>query len=115
MIPALPLITLAFAAVGCLCLAMERHALQLGANSRLVQKRNWLRRSGWLLLALATMVSVITGGWGFGLVALLGSLSAVTLAVIGLMTYRPRWLIYSTGACGIAGLLMSGPVIWPGI
>jgi len=112
--PALPLFPLAFSAMGCLCLAMERHARQLGAGSRVAQRRNSLRRAGWQLLGLAALLSVSTGGWGFGLVTLLGVLSAAALPVIGLITYRPRWLIYSTAACAAAGLSMLGPAIWAG-
>lgn len=108
------LFTLSFAGMGCLCLAMPRYARQ---RSTKVGGAQWLHRKkpirvgGWLLLGLAIMASVSARGWGIGLTLILGVLSACTLAIISLVTYQPRWLIYSTVFNSAAGLLLLGPVL----
>ncbi len=86
-------LTLGIAACCCLSLAMERHARQAGEHFQQPRQRTALRWGGWTLLTITLLIAVSAAGWGFGLVTLFGALSAATVVVIALITYRPHWLV----------------------
>jgi hypothetical protein len=98
---------LGFGGMGSLCLSMKSHARQIG---NLNHWTGWpgLKWLGWSLLAFSIAIVVGVRGWGPGLVSFFGMLSAATLLVIALITYRPRWLVYASLACVAAGPILTG-------
>lgn len=94
MTPSSVLLTLAlsFAGLSALCLAMDRHhrAIFLGSPSR--RRARALRVAGWCGIGAAFAAAVITADWNFGPVQWLGSLTGAALLVVGLVSYRPRWV-----------------------
>lgn len=103
---------LGFGGMGSLCLSMKSHAMKSHArqignlNYRIWRPgQKWM---GWSLLALSIAIVVSARGWGLGLVSFFGMLSAVTLLVIALITYRPRWLVPASLACVAVGPILTG-------
>lgn len=95
---------IAFAALGCLCLAMPRNSHRFGLSL----PHPALRWSGWSLMGFLILFAITTQGRGFGLVSVLGALSLSALTIVGLLTYQPRWMICSTACSALAGLLLIG-------
>lgn len=83
---------LSIAALGCLCLSLERHARQATVRTPMTCWRAVLRVSGWLILASLTAIAVVRPGWGYSLLEWIGTLSLAALGVIALATWRARWL-----------------------
>lgn len=78
--------------------------------------RKQLRAGGWLLLLLMLLIAITIFGWGIGLVTLIGLLSLIALLAIWLITYQPRWAIYSIivgGAVGAISLAFIELPLWP--
>lgn len=94
---------LAFAAMGCLGLSRQRHARQRGAAFPPQRWHTPLWWGGCLLLVLTLLAAVLDQGWGFGMVSLLGVLSATSLMVVALITYQPRWLLTASLTCALVG------------
>lgn len=86
---------LAFSGFVALCLAMEKHQLELhGAQRAAPARMRQLRIVGWLLLASAYACCVAAQGWSIGTVVWLGTLSAsAALLTYGLLPYRPRAIV----------------------
>ncbi|MDL5365678.1 DUF3325 domain-containing protein [Xanthomonas sp. NCPPB 2654] len=86
---------LAFSGFVALCLAMEKHQLELhGARRAAPARMRQLRIVGWLLLAAAFACCVTALGWTIGPVLWLGTLSAsAALLTYGLLPYRPRAMV----------------------
>ncbi|CTP86268.1 DUF3325 domain-containing protein [Xanthomonas graminis] len=86
---------LAFSGFVALCLAMEKHQLELyGAQRAAPARMRQLRSAGWLLLAAAFACCVTALGWSIGPVLWLGTLSAsAALLTYGLLPYRPRAIV----------------------
>ena len=75
-----------------LCLAMEKHQLELYGKARAsVQRMRVWRIVGWLLLALSLLICVRVDGWNIGPVYWLGALSvSALLLAFWLLPYRPK-------------------------
>lgn len=97
---------LGFAGMGLLCLTSHRHARQLSPPLRQQPWQNLFALAGWLLVLLALWCSILNMGWGFGPLLLLGQLCVVSLAVVALLSYRPRWLLASVLIAGLSGPLL---------
>lgn len=97
---------IAFAGFVALCLAMEKHFVELlGRKPRQGQLR-LLRSAGWLLLVLSLVLSVHLRGWAHGLVEWSAVLMAVaTLWVFGL-PYQPRLLLGLAAVSVVLGPLL---------
>ncbi|WP_263262661.1 DUF3325 domain-containing protein [Pseudomonas sp. RIT-PI-S] len=81
---------LCYAGFSALCLAMERHHLDLlGARPGAARQRA-LRLSGWVLLAVAMAVLIASGGWAMGLIRFCGLAMASAGLLVGLLPYRPK-------------------------
>lgn len=95
---------IAYAGFVALCLAMEKHFVDLlGRKPRPGQLR-LLRSAGWLLLVLSLVLSV---GWAHGLVEWTAVMMAgVTLWVFGL-PYQPRLLLGLAAASVVLGPLLA--------
>lgn len=78
-----------------LCLAMERHQLELYGRDRAgAQRRRLLRIVGWLLLGLTFGLCVRASGWAVGPVQWLGALTAsAALLTFALLPYRPSAIV----------------------
>lgn len=79
-----------------LCLAIDRHHVQILQGKPGWPRRQLLRLSGWTLLGVALWLCSLTWGWAIGPVAWCGLLSAAALALVFLLAYAPRfaaWLI----------------------
>ncbi|GJD30217.1 hypothetical protein PMNALOAF_1461 [Methylobacterium adhaesivum] len=85
-------LALSFAGLSALCLAMDRHhrAIFRVAPSR--RQARALRGAGWCGIAASFAAAVILADWNFGPVQWLGSLTGAALLVVGLVSYRPRWI-----------------------
>jgi len=98
---------IAYAGCVALCLAMEKHFVDLlGRKPRHGQLR-LLRSAGWLLLVLSLVLSVHLRGWAHGLVEWTAVMMAgVTLWVFGL-PYQPRLLLGLAAASVVLGPLLA--------
>lgn len=101
----------AFSGFVALCLAMEKHQLDLYGRERATpRRRRGFRIVGWSLLALAFALCVSDSGWALGPVLWLGALTASGLLVaLWLLPYRPRLVLPAACAApvlaAVAGLL----------
>lgn len=102
---------LGVAAMACLSVAMERHARQVASHFNYPIKRTPLRWAGWTLLTIMVMTTVTNQGWGQGLTCVLGALSFSAVVVIGLLTYRPQWLIHVALLGVVGGLSILGATL----
>lgn len=64
-----------------------------------------------MLLTIATITAVATGGWGLGLVALFGALTLAAFIVIALATYRPGALTHTLAAGLVGGSWLLGQLL----
>jgi hypothetical protein len=85
---------LAFSGFVALCLAMEKHQMDLhGANRAGAKAMQRLRWTGWALTAAAFVVAVVARGWTIGPLWWLGAMTASGAVItFGLLPYRPRWM-----------------------
>lgn len=88
-------IALAISGFAALCLAMEKHHLDIFGKGKATPARLLhLRVAGWLLLALSFAAGVADSGWAIGPVLWLGALTgAGLLLVFWLLPYRPRTVV----------------------
>jgi hypothetical protein len=105
-------LALAFSGFVALCLAMEKHQMELhGARRATPARTRQLRGVGWLLLGAAFACCVTAAGWGIGPVLWLGTLSAsAALLTYGLLPYRPRAIVplaLIAPPLGLVGALLS--------
>jgi len=85
----LPAIALGYAGFTALCLAMERHGVQLQGRPVAAARRRQWRWLGWLLLSISLALCVHARGWGIGLVLWVGTLTAsAAVLVLALLPYR---------------------------
>jgi hypothetical protein len=103
-------LALAYAGFTALCLAMERHYLQVWATLPARSAVVTLRAGGavLLVLALATCVAAFPGSLGF--VVWLGVLTAAAMPLVFLLPYAPRATVF-VGAC--APLAAALAFAWP--
>lgn len=88
-----------------LCLSMDRHHAELLGRKPSTRRRQGMKLSGGLLLALSLWAAVSSTGWGLGLVEWLAVLMLSALVLVLLMPYRPRLALV------LAGLsLLASPV-----
>ncbi|VVP67290.1 hypothetical protein PS914_00511 [Pseudomonas fluorescens] len=88
-----------------LCLSMDRHHTDLLGRKPSVRRRQGMRISGWLLLALSLWAAVSATGWGLGLVQWFAVSMLSALWLVLLLPYRPRL------ALSLAGVsLLASPV-----
>ncbi|WP_338920622.1 DUF3325 domain-containing protein [Pseudomonas silesiensis] len=88
-----------------LCLSMDRHHGELLGRKPSARRRQGMRISGWLLLALSLWAAVSAAGWGLGLVQWFAVLMLSGLLLVLLLPYRPRL------ALSLAGVsLLASPV-----
>ncbi|WP_159993201.1 DUF3325 domain-containing protein [Roseomonas sp. 18066] len=99
-------LALAYAGFLALSLAMERHHEQVLAHRRIpARRRQLLFWGGWLLLAASMLPPVAAFGWGLGLVAWTGLLTAAAMPLALLLCYAPRVALFLGAAPLPAGLL----------
>lgn len=108
-------LALCLAAFAALSVAMERHHAQVFGAGASAVRRQALRVLGWALLFAALWASVVTFGWGTGLVAWCAGLTTAGLLVAWLLRYRAAWLLRVAGcALALAALVQIGVVnFWP--
>ncbi|WP_419899487.1 DUF3325 domain-containing protein [Roseomonas sp. USHLN139] len=98
-------LALAYAGFLSLALAMERHHEQVFASRRIpVLRARLCFWGGWLLLALSLWPLVADFGWGLGLVAWTGLLTAAAMPLALLLCYAPRLALCLGAAPLPAGL-----------
>ncbi|MCY1223552.1 hypothetical protein D9M69_153100 [compost metagenome] len=99
----LAVLGLCLAGMSCLGLAMDRHHDNAWPRPPAPAVRRLLRLAGWLLLALACWPCLRGWGASIGAVVWVAALTAVSLPLTLVLTYRPRlapWL--APPAVGIA-------------
>ncbi|MBN6150142.1 DUF3325 domain-containing protein [Xanthomonas sp. AmX2] len=107
-----PALALSFSGFAALCLAMEKHQLELyGPRRASPQRMRQLRLAGWLALGAALALCVSDRGWAIGPVLWLGTLTAsAVLLAFGLLPYRPRIIVplaFAAPPLGLAATLLS--------
>ena len=83
---------LGFSGFSALALSLDRHHRAAFRTPVPKQRVGGLRAAGWAGLALSFAAAVAAGGWDFGPVQWVGSLTGSALLVVALMAYRPGWL-----------------------
>lgn len=97
---------LCYAGFTALCLAMDRHHVELLGRKASPRRRQGLRLGGWLLLALSLWPAVAVTEWGLGLVQWCAMLMLSGALLVLLLPYRPRLVL------SLAGLsLLASPVV----
>jgi len=98
-------LTLAYAGMAGLCMAMERHHEQVTGRRDVSIRLRWvLRLSAGVLLLASLRVCIDGWGSGVGWVAWLGYLTTGALLVVGLWAWRPRLamgIAVTGGACSL--------------
>lgn len=97
---------LCYAGFTALCLAMDRHHLDLLGRKPSAARRRTMKVGGWLLLALSLWAAVAVRGWGLGLVEWFAVLMTSALMLVLLMPYRPR-LALTLAGCS----LLASPIV----
>jgi len=107
LLPALALL-LAYAAMGGLCLAMERHYAQWRGRGQAppAPLRRWLRLAAVAALATSYAACIADSGFGAGSVLWCGALSAAALPLVWLWAYSPRAAL-RTVACALVLALLA--------
>lgn len=98
MTPTVMLLNLGLSYVGlaALCLSMKRH------HSAVLQRQPGPRRilafrsAGWAALGLSFALAVHFEGWAFGPVQWIGGISASAILLVGVLSYRPNYVLPST-------------------
>jgi uncharacterized protein DUF3325 len=99
-------ICLAWVGMSCFCVAMTRHHRAVFGGTPARRTRLLLRVTGTMLLALSLAAAVSGAGWAFGSVQWGCAISVSALAMVLLVSYRPRWLLRATAAILLAGGLL---------
>ncbi|NIJ39189.1 hypothetical protein FHR22_003923 [Sphingopyxis panaciterrae] len=86
----LALLLLTAAGFACLCASVARHQPALFGRALPKRRARILKRAGWSMLALATMLACINFGSGYGLVEALGFASLGALAAMALLSRATR-------------------------
>lgn len=98
---------LSYAGLTALCLAMNRHQLQVWRRAAAPGAARMLRVAGWVLVGGALFPCVWGWGAGIGVVAWFGFLSAAALALVFLLPYLPRFSAGLALPALLAGVLLS--------
>lgn len=99
---------LAYAAFAALCLAMERHwSDRFGREAQPGRWRLPLQMAGAALLAVSLALGLAGHGFGIGLVAWLGTLTAAGLALVLTLTYWPKAVTVSGPLSLAFGLVLA--------
>ncbi|MEX0740777.1 MAG: DUF3325 domain-containing protein [Pseudohongiella sp.] len=98
----LVLCLLVLAGVGSLAVASARYR----QRSTPVPMAGVWRVSGWVLVALASVVAIVLQGWAMALVYLLAAATLATTSVVLVLSYRPRWLVPIVLVALPSGLLL---------
>ncbi|SFL38640.1 DUF3325 domain-containing protein [Methylorubrum salsuginis] len=100
---------LSFAALSALCLSLDRHHKDIlrskPGRSRIVL----LRALGWTGLGLCLLIAGEAEGWDFGPVQWIGTLTGAGLALVLLVSYRPRSIGWAAAAA--FGLAMTAGLL----
>jgi Protein of unknown function (DUF3325) len=83
-------LALAFLAFVALALAMDRHHGQVLNGRPSARFRSAMRMAGAALLAMSVIPCVTAHGWSIGLTWWIGILTAASMPVLLLLTYRPQ-------------------------
>jgi hypothetical protein len=93
---------LAYAGFAALCLAMDRHYEDLFDRSITRRHRVPLRWFGTLALTLSLWAAAQAYGWSYGVIEWIGMLALAGLALIWILTYRPRVALGLGAGCAVA-------------
>jgi hypothetical protein len=98
---------LGFSAFSALALSLDRHHRAAFRTPVPERRASGLRAAGWAGLALSFAAAVAAGGWNFGPVQWIGSLTGSALLVVALTAYQPGWLrIAALAALPLAVLVL---------
>jgi hypothetical protein len=89
-------LSLSYLGLAALCLSMKRHHLAV-LDAPVAPRRSLLLRVlGWMGIGLSFALAVNGDGWNFGPVQWIGSITCAGLLVVGVLSYRPRYLLPTT-------------------
>lgn len=102
-------LALAYSGFVALCLAMEKHQIELyGKNHANPQRMRALRLLGWLLLFMALIPAVAEYGWAIGSVQWLGALTAgAVILALWLLPYRPKAVVPTALVAPVIALVIA--------
>ncbi|WP_449431225.1 DUF3325 domain-containing protein [Pseudomonas putida] len=98
---------IAFAGFAALCLAMQKHFVELLGRKPGPGQLFALRIGGWLLLVLSLVLGVQLRGWAHGLVEWVAVLMAGVTLWVFVMPYQPRLLLGLAAASLVVGPLLA--------
>ncbi len=98
---------LGIAGMASLGMAMERHHEQIWEGTALTKQRGWvLRAAGWLLLALAAVLTVRLQGASMGITLWVMEIGLASACVALLLSYAPRMLPWLAITALLAGWII---------
>jgi len=103
---------LCFAGLSGLCISMERHRRQVSKRDRSNRISTLYRCSGWLLLSLSFVASVLEWGTSVGIVMWLGIFSLSTAIIVVSLPYAPRVFAACAMLAVPAGVFMIAAQVW---
>lgn len=89
-----------FAALSALCLSLDRHHREVFRSKPGPRRVVLLRTAGWVGLGLSLLLTGHVEGWSFGPVQWIGALTGAGLALVLLLSYRPR-IVYPASAVSL--------------
>lgn len=91
---------LGFAALSALCLSLDRHHREVFQSRPGKRRVALLRTAGWVGIGLSLFVTGQVEGWAFAPVQWIGALTGAGLALVLLLSYRPR-IVYPASAASL--------------
>ncbi|MFC7662340.1 DUF3325 domain-containing protein [Methylorubrum suomiense] len=91
-------LSLCFAALTALCLSLNRHHTEVFQSKPSARRILLLRVLGWTGIGLSLTVAGVAEGWNFGPVQWIGTLTGAAVALVLLLSYRPRLIGQACGA-----------------
>lgn len=99
---------LGFAALSALCLSLDRHHREVFQSKPGKRRVVLLRTAGWVGIGLSLLLAGHLEGWAFAPVLWIGALTGAGVALVLLLSYRPR-SVYPASA--VALLVASGATL----
>jgi len=98
----------AYTGMTLLCLAMPRHFRYVWRRELSARGAVWLRLSGWVLVGVSLFACAADTGWWLGIVEWAGATTAATVALIFLLSYRPKAAVSLAAITPLVATMLAG-------